>query len=123
MPDDGRQAAPTESDVKREIVVFRVRRDTKCSECSDDLGRGRLLRREGESALCLQCADLDGLEFLSRGDAALTRRARKYSSLQAVVVEWSRSRQRYERQGVLVEPTALLKAEQECLADADLRMR
>lgn len=107
----------------REIVVFRVRRDAKCSECSDDLGGGGLLRREGDRALCLACADLDTLEFLPSGDAALTRRARKYSTLQAVVVEWSRSRKRYERQGVLVEPAALLKAEEECLADADLRAR
>jgi hypothetical protein len=107
----------------REIVVFRVRRDTKCSECSDELSRGNLLRVEDKAALCLTCADLDKLEFLARGDAALTRRARKYSVLQAVVVEWSRSRNRYERQGVLVEATALEKAEAECLADADVRAR
>jgi hypothetical protein len=69
----------------------------------------------------LSCADLDKLEFLPSGDAALTRRARKYSVLQAVVVEWSRSRKRYERQGVLVEASALETAEAECLADADAR--
>jgi hypothetical protein len=108
---------------EREIVVFRVRRDAKCSECHDELPRGSLLRREGDGVLCLKCADLDVLEFLVRGDAALTRRARKYSTLQAVVVEWSRSRKRYERQGVLAEPAAVLKAEEECLADADLRAR
>jgi hypothetical protein len=111
------------NDVEREIVVFQVRREAKCSECSDELGRGSLLRREGQGVLCLECADLDGLEYLPRGDATLTRRARKYSTLQAVVVEWSRTRQRYERQGVLVEPAALLKAEEECLKDADLRAR
>ncbi len=107
----------------REIVAFRVRRDTKCSECSDELFRGSLLRLEDKAALCLRCADLDHLEFLPSGDAALTRRARKYSVLQAVVVEWSRSRKRYERQGVLVEASALEKAEAECLADADVRAR
>jgi hypothetical protein len=116
------EATPNKSD-EREIVVFKVRRDTKCSECSDDLGGGRMLRRDGDGVLCLACADLDRLEFLPTGNAALTRRARKYSTLQAVVVEWSRSRKRYERQGVLVEPAALRKAEEECLADADLRMR
>src|SRR5216684_4319336 len=119
---DLEEATPNKND-EREIVVFKVRRDTKCGECGDDLGGGRMLRREGDGVLCLSCADLDGLEFLPSGDAALTRRARKYSTLQAVVVEWSRSRQRYERQGVLVEPAALLKAEEECLADADLRAR
>jgi hypothetical protein len=108
---------------EREIVVFRVRRDTHCSECSEELFRGSLLRLEDKAVLCLSCADLDKLEFLPSGDAALTRRARKYSVLQAVVVEWSRSRKRYERQGVLVEASALETAEAECLADADARAR
>jgi len=119
---DLEQATPNKND-EREIVVFRVRRDAKCSECGDDLGGGRLLRKEGAGVLCLACADLDSLEFLPSGNTALTRRARKYSTLQAVVVEWSRSRKRYERQGVLVEPAALVKAEEECLQDADLRAR
>jgi hypothetical protein len=38
-----------------------------------------------------------------------------------VVVRFSRARGRYERQGILVEESALQKAEQECLADADRR--
>jgi hypothetical protein len=46
---------------------------------------------------------------------------RKYSSLSAVVVRFSRSRRRYERQGLLVEEAALERAETECLADADQR--
>jgi hypothetical protein len=61
--------------------------------------------------------------FLPSGDAALTRRAKKASGLSAVVVRWSRSRKRYERQGVLVEEAALEQAEQQCLADEDARMR
>src|SRR5215831_675919 len=40
-------------------------------------------------ALCLSCADLDHLAFLPPGDAALTLRARKYSTRVAVVVKWS----------------------------------
>jgi hypothetical protein len=73
--------------------------------------------------LCLGCSDLDHLVFLPSGDAALTRRATKASSLSAVVVRWSRNRKRYERQGVLVEEPALALAEQECMSDADARMR
>jgi hypothetical protein len=69
----------------------------------------------------LTCADLDHLVFLSRGDTALTRRATKYSTLWAVVVRFSRSRKRYERQGILVEEAALERAERECLADAEAR--
>jgi len=74
-------------------------------------------------ALCLACADLDHLEFLPSGDAALTRRAKKHSRLHAVVLEWSRSRKRYERQGLLVEEEALARAEAECLADEEARRR
>lgn len=73
--------------------------------------------------LCLPCADLAHLTFLGAGDAALTRRARKHSRLSAVVVRFSRARKRYERQGVLVEETALEQAEAECLADEDARSR
>ena len=40
-----------------------------------------------------------------------------------MVVEWSRSRQRYERQGVLVESAALTQAEEECLSDSASRAR
>jgi hypothetical protein len=72
-------------------------------------------------SLCLRCADLDHLVFLARGDAALTRRASRYSTLRAVVVRFSRARKRYERQGVLVEEHALARAEQECLSDAEAR--
>ena len=104
-------------------MVFWVRRATQCSECGVALDHGNLLRVEGDRALCLACADLDHLEYLPRGDAALTRRARRHSTLHAVAVEWSRTRQRYERQGVLVEPAALRRAETECLADAELRAR
>jgi hypothetical protein len=74
-----------------------------------------------KGALCLSCADLDHLVFLPAGDVALTRRARKYATLSALVLQWSRARKRYERQGVLVEEAALAQAEADCLADSDVR--
>jgi len=108
----------------QEIVVFMIRgRESSCSECGEDISRNGFLRKEGERALCLECADLGDLEFLPSGDPALTRRASKYSRMRAVVVQWSRSRKRYERQGILVEPEAIGKAEEESLQDADLRER
>lgn len=115
--------ADVRSSRAQHIVVFMVRRDTACSECGRELGRGNLLRLENEKALCIDCADLGHLEFLSRGDAAITRRATRYSKLWAVVVEWSRARERYERQGILAEPEAIERAEEESLADAELRAR
>ena len=106
---------------KDEIVVFSTIRDSACSECNEELGKGRFLRMEHDRPLCMACADLDHLVFLPRGDAALTRRAGKHTTLRAVVVRFSRARKRYERQGILVEEAALEQAEQECLADADAR--
>ncbi|MGD0698234.1 MAG: DUF2293 domain-containing protein [Terriglobia bacterium] len=71
--------------------------------------------------LCLTCADLDHLVYLHRGNTALTRRARKHSSLSAVVVRFSRARKRYERQGILVQEAALDEAQEECLSDEEVR--
>jgi hypothetical protein len=104
-----------------EIVVFWIVRDSVCAECGEELGKGRFLHLEAQRPLCLACADLDHLVFLERGDAALTPRATRHSTLRAVVVRFSRSRRRYERQGVLVEEQALERAEQECLSDAEAR--
>jgi hypothetical protein len=47
----------------------------------------------------------------------------RHSRLRAVVVQWSRTRKRYERQGILAETEAIEKAEAECLNDADKRER
>lgn len=107
-----------------ELAVFISHRDSVCGECGEGLGRKAWIVLAGDrKALCLECADLDHLVFLPTGDAALTRRAKKNSRLWAVVLEWSRARKRYERQGVLVEEAALAKAEGECLADAEARER
>jgi len=103
-----------------DLVVISALRDWACTACGEG---GNLLIMDGPGPLCLGCADLDHLVFLAAGDAALTRRAKKASSLSAVVVRFSRSRRRYERQGVLVEEPALERAEQECLADEDARQR
>lgn len=66
---------------------------------------------------------MDHLIFLPSGEAALTRRVGKYSTLSAVLLKWSRARKRSERQGLLVEEDALERAEQEWLADAEVRAR
>lgn len=103
------------------LVVFSIVRDSACKECAKELQKGDFLFREGDRPLCLRCADLDHLVYLPSGDAALTRRARKYSTLSAVVVRFSQARDRYERQGILVEEEALQRAEEECVADAEQR--
>lgn len=81
-----------------DLKVFVSSRDSECNECGEKLGHQAWITLvEGQGALCLACADLDHLVFLPAGDAALTRRAGKYSTLAAVVLKWSRARKRYER--------------------------
>jgi hypothetical protein len=102
-------------------VVVAPLKDFTCALCGEE-GRSLLIMEDG-GPVCLECAELDHLVFLPSGDAALTRRAKARSRLSAVVVRFSRSRRRYERQGVLVEEDALERAEAACLADEDARAR
>jgi hypothetical protein len=105
-----------------ELKVFISGRESQCGQCGKTLLHGSWITLVPEAgARCLACADLDELVFLPSGNAALTRRARAHSALSAVVLKWSRSRKRYERQGLLVQEAALTEAESECLADADAR--
>src|ERR1044071_8109108 len=114
------QIMEAESEKPQDLKVFISNRESKCDECGEELGRQAWITLvENKGALCLACADLDELVFLSTGDAALTRRARKDSVLSAVVLKFSKARGRYERQGLLVEENALAQAEAECLADAE----
>lgn len=112
--------APNAEDLK----VFISVQQAACDECKEQLGRRAwitLNRKKG--ALCLSCGDLDHLVFLPSGEPAMTRRARKYSKLSAVVLRWSTARKRYERQGLLVEEAGLAKAEDECRADGEAHER
>ena len=105
-----------------ELKVFISSREGTCGECGAQLTRSAWICLDKvKGAVCLPCSDLDHLEFLPTGDAALTRRAKQASALWAVVLKWSRSRRRYERQGLLVEQAALETAETACIADAPER--
>jgi hypothetical protein len=114
---------PASASGSPELLVIAASRPWACAFCSAQFGRGNFLTMDDAGPLCMDCADLGHLEYLPRGDAALTRRAKKYSRLSAVVVQWSRTRNRYERQGILAEEQAIAAAEAECLADAELRER
>jgi hypothetical protein len=92
------------------VVIQPLKADWICHRCG---GSGSLLIMESPGPVCLRCAGLDDLEFLSAGDALLTRRVKARSARHAVVVRFSKSRGRYERQGLLVEPQALREAERE----------
>jgi hypothetical protein len=94
-----------------ELLVIQPLNDTwKCHRC----GRtGDLLIMESPGPACLRCAGLDDLEFLSAGDALLARRVKAKSARHIVVVRFSKTRRRYERQGLLVEPHALTEGQRE----------
>jgi hypothetical protein len=90
------------------VVIVPLNQEWKCHRCG---GSGDLLIMDTPGPACLTCAGLDDLEFLGSGDALLTRRAKAKSARHAVVVRFSRTRKRYERQGILVEPQALREAQ------------
>jgi hypothetical protein len=92
------------------VVVSPLNSEWACHRCG---GTGDLLMMENPGPACLRCVGLDDLEFLSAGDALLTRRAKAKSPRHAVVVRFSKSRGRYERQGLLVEPQALRQVQSE----------
>ena len=104
-----------------ELVVVSPLGDFACSVCGSE--HGDWLIMEDGGPVCLACADMSHLVFLPSGDAALTRRAKAGSRMSAVVVRFSRTRKRFERQGMLVEEHALEHAEQEWLADEEARAR
>jgi hypothetical protein len=89
------------------VVIQPLNTEWTCHRCG---GTGDLLMMEPPGPACLRCIGLDDLEFLPAGDARLTRRVKANSTRYAVVVRFSRTRRRYERQGLLVEPRALADA-------------
>ncbi len=92
------------------VVIQPLNNEWTCHRCGKT---GDLLMMENPGPACLRCVGLDDLAFLPAGDAQLSRRAKAKSKKRAVVVRFSRSRRRYERQGLLVEPLALADTQHE----------
>lgn len=102
--------SPTLSEKKRERLADKASRvpelvaivpsqdDWTCHRCG---GSGDLLMMEEGGPACLACAGLGDLVFLPAGDALLSRRAKARSKRHAVAVRFSRTRGRYERQGLM----------------------
>lgn len=107
-----------------ELKAFFSIKENGCTECGAEISPGGLITlKRPAGALCLSCSDLDHLVYLPSGNAALTRRAWKYSSLSVVVLQFSTSRNRNERKGVLVSAEGLARAENECLSDEEQRAK
>ncbi|MPZ53220.1 MAG: DUF2293 domain-containing protein [Acidimicrobiia bacterium] len=120
LPESERKEAEVAAKKPADLLVISPLKEFTCEQCG---GTGAFLIMEGPGPLCMDCADMSHLVFLPAGNAALTRRSKKLSHLWAVVVRYSRSRKRYERQGLLVEEAALEEAEAQCLADDEVRAR
>jgi len=110
LPERRRQQLEQKANQRPELVVIQSSRDWTCHRCG---GSGGFLVMEPPGPACLTCIGLGHLELLPSGNAALSRRAKAKSSVHAVVVRFSRTRKRYERQGILVEAEALRSAEAE----------
>lgn len=110
--------SPVLSEKKRERLAAKASRapelvaivpsqdEWTCHRCG---GTGDLLMMEEGGPACLACVGLGDLVFLPAGEALLSRRAKARSQRHAVVVRFSRTRGRYERQGLMVEPQVLLQ--------------
>jgi hypothetical protein len=111
LPERKRERLIEEASRAPELVVVEpLKGDWACHRCG---GGGDFLMMENPGPVCLRCTGLDDLAFLPAGDALLSRRAKAKSTRFAVVVRFSRSRRRYERQGLLVEPQALSDVQRE----------
>lgn len=107
---------------ERPVVWISHKDGERCVNCGAVLRSGDFIQIARDTGIrCLTCAGFSDLIFLGSGDAALTRRAVAFSSKNAVVVKFSRARKRHERQGVLVEASAIERAEQACAQDAEVR--
>ena len=104
------------------ILVFISTKEILCDDCGQLVSKNEYIKLTHErKAYCMTCADLDHLIFLPSGDACISRRAKKHSTLNAIVMQWSKSRRRNERQGILATEEAIRTAEKECLDDLELR--
>jgi hypothetical protein len=110
-----RERLAAQADRPPELVVVQpLRHDWKCHRCGET---GDFLVMENAGPACLRCVGLDDLAFLPAGDALLTRQAKASSARSAVVVRFSRTRKRYERQGLLVDPSTLAQVQQQIEAN------
>lgn len=103
------------------LSIYISRREKNhCYKCGVAIKRGEYSISELEKgkSLCFNCSPFKNLTFLPSGDAALTRRSKKYSALFSIVQEWNNRRKRYERRGIFVEADAIKLAKAECQADS-----
>jgi hypothetical protein len=94
-----------------------------CSACCRPvlLGQPFVAETEDHKGTCFTCSPFVDASFLKPGNAALTRRSKKHSSICGVLFAWNARRKRFERKGQYVAAKAITIAEQECAADEEKR--
>lgn len=104
-------------------IYLTKREKLTCQKCKKAIAKGNpfVAEKEDYNGLCFACSPFVNYTLLPPGNAALTRRSKKYSELCGVLLFWNQRRRRYERKGQYVEPKAIILAEKECLADEPLR--
>ena len=105
-----RERLAEKASAEPELVAILPLKAWACHKCG---GAGDFLMMERPGPVCLSCAGLADLVFVPAGDALLTRRVKAKSARRAVVVRFSKTRGRYERQGLLAEPQAVESARRE----------
>ena len=103
------------------VFVKTGKNEDSCRKCEKNLIKSSFIYVEAQTVYCLRCVGLAQLTFQPSGDATLSRRAKKFTSTFAEVVEFNKRRKRYERRGILVEEKALKMARQSCESDAEDR--
>lgn len=97
--------------------AYLLSRQARCYNCDRQLGINEIVKLEHDSEerelLCAKCAGLHTLTVLKKGNAKLTRLASKYSKVKYTLLKWSELWKAYERQGLLLEPDAVKKAQEE----------
>jgi len=97
--------------------AYLLSRKARCHNCDRQLVINEIVKLKHDSEerelLCAKCAGLDNLTVLKKGNAKLTRLASKYSTVKYTLLKWSELWKAYERQGLLLEPEALKKAQEE----------
>lgn len=116
-PQNPNSASPATNDV----LVFIAHSNEPCPHCGRRVETGTFIAHKNDAIACTRCAGLEGLEFLPSGNTALTRRASALTGKKFVVLQFSRARKRYERQGILVRSDIIDQARRECEADVAAR--
>lgn len=101
----------------RKEVVYALARASRCFHCDKKLEIGSIVRLQNlendREVQCQSCAGLEHFGVVRSGNTKLTNLAKKYCKHHFVIMQWSELWKTYERKGILVEQSALTKAETE----------